>query len=249
MTAVASEWTKLRSVRSTYWSLLTACAVTVGMATLITVGLGTGNVSVDDEVFDAAGLSLLGVWFGQIPFAVVGVLAATSEYTTGAIRTSLAAVPRRGALLAAKLASVGVVVAVTGTAVSFAAFFAGQAVLAGQDRSVGLGDPGSAQAVLGASAYLITMALIGVAVGVLIRHTAAAGAVLAVLGLGLAPTLFGDLFPDRLRDNVLAYLPGPAGARISSVYPAPVVADYLWLAGWVVALVLLAYVVLERRDA
>jgi ABC-type transport system involved in multi-copper enzyme maturation permease subunit len=244
---IASEWTKLRSIRSTYWSVLAACVVTVGMATLITVGLGTGNVEVTDEVFDAAGLSLLGVWFGQIPFAVIGVIAVTSEYSTGAIRTSLAAVPRRGQLLAAKLASVGVVVAVSGVLVSFAAFAAGQAVLEGQGRAVGLGGPGVLQAILGASAYLVAMAAIGVAVGVLVRHTASA--ILGVLGLGLVPALFGDMFPDWLRDNVFHYLPGPAGARISSTYPAPVVADYLWLGGWVVALVILAYWVLRQRDA
>jgi ABC-2 type transport system permease protein len=245
--AVASEWTKVRSVRSTYWFLLAACVVTVGLAALITVGLGTGNVEVTDEVFDAAGVSLLGVWFGQILFAVVGVLAVTSEYATGSIRTTLAAVPRRGALLAAKLASVGVIVAVAGTAVSFAAFLVGQAVLKGQDKAVGSGEPGALRAILGASGYLVAMALFGVAVGVLVRHTASA--VLAVLGLGLVPALFGGLFPDWLQRNVVDRLPGPAGVRVSAAYPAPVLADYLWLAGWVSGLVVLAYLVLRWRDA
>jgi len=70
--AMAAEWTKLRSLRSTYWLLLVGAAAAMGLAVLITVGLGTGNVQVTDGTFDAAGISLLGVWFGQIAFAVVG---------------------------------------------------------------------------------------------------------------------------------------------------------------------------------
>src|SRR5690348_1049702 len=140
--ALAAEWTKLRSIRSTYWLLLVGTAVTVCLALLITAGLGSGKVEVTGT-FDPAGTSLLGVWFGQITFAVVGVLTMTSEYATGSIRTTLAAVPRRGVLLAAKLAAVGLIVAGIGMAISLTAFLSGQAVLAGQHRAVGLGDPGS----------------------------------------------------------------------------------------------------------
>jgi hypothetical protein len=245
--AIAAEWTKLRSIRSTYWLLLVGAAVTVGLAVLITVGLGTGRVEVTGDTFDAAGTSLLGVWFGQIPLAVVGVLTMTSEYTTGSIRTTLAAVPRRGLLLAAKLGAVGLVVLGIGMAISFAAFLAGQAVLAGQHRAVGLGDPGSARAVLSAGGYLTAMGLLGVALGALLRHTVAA--VLAVLALGLGPTLLGGLFPASVRDHVLNYLPGPAGNRIMSTDPAPAVGDYVALGAWVAVLALLAYVVIKRRDA
>ena len=127
--AVAAEWTKLRSVRSTYWLLVVGAVVIVGLAVLITVGLGTGN-DLDDDSFDAAGISLLGAWFGQIAFGVLGVLTVTSEYATGTIRTTLAAVPRRGLLIAAKLALVGVVAWSVGTVVSLIAFLAGQGVLA-----------------------------------------------------------------------------------------------------------------------
>jgi hypothetical protein len=245
--AVAAEWTKLRSVRSTYWLLGVGAVVIVGLAALISVGLGTGNVTSTNDSFDAAGISLLGAWFGQIAFGVLGVLTVTSEYATGAIRTTLAAVPRRGLLIAAKLVLVGVVAWSVGTVVSLIAFLAGQGVLAGQHRSVGLGDAGSAQAVLGTGGYLAVMGLLGVAVGVLLRQTVAA--VLAVLGLGLAPTLFGGLFPTWLRDHVLDYLPGPAGNRIMATAPAPELADYLTLGVWVAGAVLAAYVLLRRRDA
>ena len=91
------------------------------------------------------------------------------------------------------------------------------------------------------------MGLLGVAVGVLLRQTVAA--VLTVLGLGLAPTLFGGLFPTWLRDHVLNYLPGPAGNRMMATDPAPQLADYLTLGAWVAGSVLLAYVLLRRRDA
>src|SRR5262249_60107369 len=128
-------------------------------------GLGTGKVQVTDGSFDAAGISLFGVWFGQITFAVVGVLTMTSEYATGSIRTTLAAVPQRGRLLAAKLIAVGLIVLGIGLAISLAAFLIGQAILAGQHRDVGLGDPGSVRAVLSAGGFLTAMALLGVALG------------------------------------------------------------------------------------
>jgi len=134
-----------------------------------------------------------------------------------------------------------------GTVVSLVAFLAGQGVLAGQHRSVGLGDAGSLQAVLSTGGYLAVMGLLGVAVGVLLRQTVAA--VLTVLGLGLAPTLFGGLFPTWLRDHVLNYLPGPTGNRIMATDPAPHLADYLTLGAWVAASVLVAYILLHRRDA
>ena len=245
--AVAAEWTKLRSVRSTYWLLVVGAVVVVGLAVLITVGLGTGSVTSTDDSFDAAGISLLGAWFGQIAFGVLGVLTVTSEYATGTIRTTLAGVPRRGLLIAAKLLLVGVVAWSVGTVVSLIAFLAGQGVLAGQHRSVGLGDSGSVQAVLDTGGYLAVMGLLGVAVGVLLRHTVAA--VLAVLGLGLGPTLIAGLFPAWLRDHVLDYLPGPTGNRIMATDPAPDLADYLTLGAWVAGSVLVAYVLLRRRDA
>jgi hypothetical protein len=245
--ALAAEWTKLRSLRSTYWLLLLGAAVTVGLAALITVGLGNGQLELTGGAFDPAGISLLGVWFGQITFAVVGVLTMTSEYTTGSIRTTLAAVPRRGLLLAAKLVAVGLVVLGIGTFISLAAFLAGQAVLAGQHRAAGLGDPGSARAVLSAGGYLTAMGLLGVALGALLRHTV--GAVLAVLALGLGPTLLGALLPAWVRDHVLYYLPGPVGLRITATDPAPTVVDYATLTAWVAVLTLLALVVIHRRDA
>jgi hypothetical protein len=245
--ALAAEWTKLRSLRSTYWLLLVGAAVTVGLAVLITVGLGTGKVEVTDGTFDAAGISLFGVWFGQITFAVVGVLTMTSEYATGSIRTTLAAVPRRGLLLAAKLTTVGIVALGIGTAISVAAFLIGQAVLAGQHRAVGLGDPGSAQAVLSAAGYVTAMALLGVALGALLRGTVAA--VLSVLALGLGASLLGGLFPAWVRDHVFYYLPGPIGNRITATDPAPDAVDYVALGAWVAVLALLAFVVIKRRDA
>jgi ABC-2 type transport system permease protein len=245
--AVAFEWTKLRSVRSTYWLLVVGAVVIVGLSLLITVGLGSGSVTSTGDSFDAAGVSLLGAWFGQIAFGVLGVLIATSEYATGTIRATLAAVPRRGMLLAAKLVLVGVIAMSVGTLVSLIAFLAGQAVLAGQHRSVGLGDPGSVQAVLSTGSYLAAMGVLGVAVGMLLRHTVAA--VLAVLGLGLASTLIASLFPAWLRDHVLDYLPGPVGNRIMATVPAPDLADYVTLVAWVAGSVLVAYVLLGRRDA
>jgi hypothetical protein len=171
----------------------------------------------------------------------------TSEYATGSIRTTLAAVPRRGVLLAAKLTTVGLIVFAIGMAISLTAFLAGQAVLAGQHRGVGLGDPGSARAVLSAGGFLTAMALLGVALGALLRNTLAA--VLSVLALGLGPSLLGGLFPAWVRDHIFYYAPGPLGNRITATHPAPAVADYVALGAWVAVLAVVAFVVIQRRDA
>jgi hypothetical protein len=156
-------------------------------------------------------------------------------------------VPRRGLLLAAKLTAVGLIALGIGLAISLAAFLMGQAVLAGQHRAVSLGDPGSAPAVLSAGGYLTAMALLGVVLGALLRSTVAA--VLAVLALGLGSSLLGGLFPAWIRDHVFHYLPGPVGNRITATHPAPAVADYIALGAWVAVLALLAFVVINRRDA
>ena len=102
--AIRSEWTKLRSVRSTFWTLLAATVLTIGLGALISNGFA-GNYSSsspsDQATFDPTNISLTGLILGQLAIGVLGVLTVTSEYSTGMIRTSLAAVPRRGRLLVA----------------------------------------------------------------------------------------------------------------------------------------------------
>ncbi|MGW6278532.1 ABC transporter permease [Kribbella sp. NPDC055071] len=174
---LTSEWTKLRSVRSTALSLIAAVGVSVAGALFSATGRAHdyANLSAADKLaFDPVNLSFDGLAFAQLAFGVLGVLAMSAEYTTGQIRTTFTAVPRRTTVLLAKAAVSAVVTVVVGGILAFACFFVAQAGLRSAHVNVSLGSPGALRAVAGASLYLLTVTLLGVGLGALIRHTAGA---------------------------------------------------------------------------
>ncbi len=183
---LASEWTKLRSVRSTYLALLAASVLSILIGLLVTnadASQWPHKTAAERAGFDPASDSMLGAAIAQLAFGVLGVLAITSEYSTGMIRTSFAAVPRRRALLAGKAAVTGAVTLTTGTVLVFAAFLLGQAVLSPQHLGVSLSSPHAARAVLYACCYLLIVTLLGFGLGAIIRNTA--GAITALISLTL----------------------------------------------------------------
>jgi ABC-2 type transport system permease protein len=169
------EWLKLRSVRSTWWTVLVFAAGLVGLAVLVMSRQHNG------PSFDPTNDSFAGLIIGQVAFGVLGVLAVTSEFSSGMIRATFAAAPRRPLVLAAKAAVLGVVTLLAGEILAFAAFAVGQAVLKGPAPHAALGQPGVLRAVLLGGAYPVLIALIGLGLGALIRHTA--GAISAVVGV------------------------------------------------------------------
>ena len=189
--AVRSEFTKIRSVRSTYWALLAMIVVCVGMAALFSAGHvaqvnGAPNAAARAAALgsaraDAVTGSLIGLLIGQLVIAVLGALTITSEYSTGMIRTSLTSMPRRGTVYAAKAVVFGAVALVAGLVTSFAAFFAGQALLAGVHAGASLGQPGVLRAVVGGGLFLAVCGLLSYGIGGILRHTA--GAIAAAIGL------------------------------------------------------------------
>jgi len=168
-----SEWTKLRSLRSTVCTLLAAGVLAIGLSVLFANGAGR---RLDAQGgFDPTAVSLQSFILVQLAISVLGVLVVTSEYGTGMIRTSLTAVPRRGRLLAAKALVFGAVALVCGQVVAFTSFLVGQAILNRTGlRDAALGEPGVLRAVIGCGLYLAMIGLLGVAVGVLTRTTAGA---------------------------------------------------------------------------
>ena len=189
--AVRSEITKIRSVRSTYWTLLALIVVCVGVGALFSYGDAsrvTSAATAADRVaalaharaFNVSG-SLAGLLIGQLVIAVLGALTITSEYTTGMIRTSLTAMPRRTTVYAAKAVVFGTVALVTGLVASFASFFAGQALLTGVHAGTSLGQPGVLRAVVGGGLFLAVCGLLSFGIGGLLRHTA--GAISAAVGV------------------------------------------------------------------
>lgn len=251
---VRSEITKGLSVRSTYWTILATIVVAVGLGVLIS----WLNVVSWDEMpaqakaqFEPTAYSLSGVFFGQIAIAVLGVIVITSEYGTGLIRTSLSAVPRRWWMLTAKVVVFGAAAVAVGMVVAFSAFYLGQAVFASKGLDTGLTAPGVLRTVLGTGLYLGVMGLFALGIGGILRHTA--GAVTTVLGFMLLPTTLGGLLPQWWQENVIRYLPTNAGGQIMLVeVPEGGLAPWAGFAvfcAWAVVALLLAAILLERRDA
>jgi hypothetical protein len=165
-----SEWVKLRSVRSTFWALTVTVVLGVALGAVISAAVAHGYAksSVSEKLsWDPTGVSLAGVAIASLAIAVLGVLCISSEYSSGMIRTSLIAVPKRGRVLAAKSLVFAGVTFVVGEVTSFTAFFVGQALISGHAPHAALGDPGVARAVAGAGLYLTALAVLSVAAGAL----------------------------------------------------------------------------------
>jgi ABC-type transport system involved in multi-copper enzyme maturation permease subunit len=246
-----SEWTKLWSVRSTWWSLIALVVVTIGLSTLISWGTSTSESDIRASDFDPTSISLTGIAFGQLVIAVLGAMTITSEYTTGGLRTTLTAVPQRMRVLQAKLAVFLAVALVAGLIVSFGSFLAGQLFFAPKDVEASLGDPGVLRAVFGGGLYLAASGLFAFALGVLLRQTAAAITV-AIAGLLVLPPLTG-LLPGSVGDTVNKLFTTNAGAQIMNVVrdhdqlgPWP---GFLVFVAWGVVLLAVGAAAMQRRDA
>ena len=253
---VRAEWTKLRSVRSTWWVLAPTAVGMVVLGALFCARYGIGGISPADRAgFDPAAYSLSGFFLAQLAVGVLGVLAITSEYASGSIRATFVAAPQRRAVLAAKAVVVGTSTLLVGVVSSLAAFLAGQAVLASHDLQAHLGDPGTVRPVLGAGLYLAALGLVALGIGTLLRSTVGATAV--VVGLVfILPGIVGAL-PSAWEHAVTPYLPSDAGQAVigrtkfapqgvqllSSRVGAVVVCAYA------AAALLAAAIVVSRRDA
>jgi ABC-2 type transport system permease protein len=192
--AARMEWIKLRSLRSTWWALAVTAAGTIGIG--VGVGLGTRSAS-----GDLTNNALAGVVPGLLLTGALGVLTMTSEYTSGAIRSTLAAIPRRPLVLAAKAAVFGAVTLVVGEAAAFIAFFADAVTLRDGIAAPTLGQPGVLRAVVLSGAAFSLIGLLGLGLGAIIRHSAAAVGVL-VAGVYVIAQVIGIV-----AHSAAAYMP------------------------------------------
>jgi ABC-2 type transport system permease protein len=215
--AARMEWIKLRSLRSTLWALLATVAgmIAIGVITMANTGAPSAAKA---ATFDPVNNVLAGVALGQLIVGVLGVLVVTGEYSSGAIHSTLAAIPNRPLLLAAKAAVLGVVTLVIGELVAFGTLFAGRLALDPAVPRPLLGDPGVLRAVVLSGAYLALVGLIGVALGAVVRHTAAAigtlvGLLYVVPGMlaGLTGVTVAKFFPTMIAGNSLAVSKPVAG--------------------------------------
>ncbi|MBU2670765.1 ABC transporter permease [Actinoplanes bogorensis] len=248
--ATRMEWIKLRSVRSTWW--LAIASVVAMAATGVGVGLGYRShtpVATAAQIFNN---SLSGAILAQLLLGAIGVLVVTSEYGTGMIRSTFAAVPRRRTVLAAKVIVGGGAALLTGMTASFAGYLGGQLAITGTAiPSAPLSDAANLRAVVLTGVYLAATALIGVGIGTVVRHSGAAIGIL--FGLMFVPTIAAGLFGESgiavgrfvpllmLLNAIAVTTPTPG------LFSGPV--STLLMCGYALALVLFGAVLLRRRDA
>jgi ABC-2 type transport system permease protein len=246
-----AEWIKFWTVRSTFWSTAMLFVLGAGLTTLVCA------LAAEDLASGAAGESpgsfvTWGMMIAQITAVVLGAMVVTSEYGTGMIRATLAATPRRGAVLAAKALVLSSTLFVVGTATAFAGYFAGNWFLDREGVGLALSDEGVLRSLFGSGLYMAGLGLLAAAVGVLVRHTAAV--LSTVLGLVFVVGQMAWLLPGTWGEWVAKALPGNAGAAMTT----PVSFNPLLLGPWtgfavfageVVVLLVVALLVFRRRDA
>ncbi|MFH8371280.1 ABC transporter permease [Streptomyces sp. NPDC018031] len=240
--ALHSEWIKIRATRSVLGSLLAVLGVTVGLTVVACAAFGEAES--DNADFDPLFTVFYGLNFGQIAALAYGTTAVSGEYHGGAIRVSLAAVPRRRVFYAAKLLAVGGPALAVGLVTGLAGFLAGGAFLGG--TRVGLGDPGAVRAVVGSGIYLALMALLAAGLTMLLRSG------VAVLSLLIPFLLIVSFVVGDLATGAARFLPDRAGQLVLHTSPDGGLDPWAGLAVtacWAAAAVLAGWWRLERDDA
>lgn len=251
MTAtLRSEWVKLSSVRSTWWTLAAMLVLGAGLTTLICWQNADWLASAEADESPGSFITW-GMMIAQVCAVVLGALAVTSEYGTGMVRTTFAATPRRGQVLAAKAVLVAGLLFVTGTVTALLGYWGGNAFL--ENEGIGMPLEGDVlRAMYGSGLYMAGLGLLAVAAGFLLRHTA------AVISLVLAVVFvignMANLIPGDVGLWTMRVMPGNAGSAIS----APVSFNPNLLEAWngfgvfateVAVLLAAALVLVRRRDA
>jgi ABC-type transport system involved in multi-copper enzyme maturation permease subunit len=249
-----SEWTKLWSLRSTRWSLLGAVVSMIGLGILFSAVQMSRWSSLsphDRATFDAIDVGVGGYHLAQLAIGVLGVMVISGEYSTGMIRSSLVAVPRRLPVLWAKLGVFSAVTFVLMLGATFVSFFAVQAIVTSHNLDHGLGDPHALRAVVGTALFLTVLGALGLGLGALIRNTA--GAIAAFVGLLFVLPGITALLPASTADAITPYLPLNAATTVAtSTFDGPHLSAWGGFAvfcGYTAVIVAVAAVGLIRRDA
>jgi ABC-type transport system involved in multi-copper enzyme maturation permease subunit len=253
-----SEWTKLRTLRSTRYALLAGVAMTIGFAVIpALVNASRWNTMPLSERlgFHPLETTLIGVSIAQLAIGVLGVMVISGEYSTGMIRSTFAAVPKRLPVLWGKAGVFGLVTLVLAVPSTLIAFFSAQAILKGHsvnghDIALSISDPGVARAVIGGALYLTLIGLFGLGIGAILRNTAAGISAFAGIMFVLPPLM--NVLPASWSDAISPYLPGNAGGAIMQTgSPDHTLAPWTGLgvlAGYVAIALVFAAIQLRRRD-
>jgi ABC-2 type transport system permease protein len=254
---IRSEWIKLSTVRSTIWCFAVLLVVSMGLAAIMSLALdltGTDITTVpdSDQARFVAQASTFGVFFGQLIVAVLGALAVTGEFTTGMIRSTLTAVPKRLPALWAKALVLFVATFVVGLVSSIAAYVVTVSIVSGQGLHANLFAPEVILPVLGGSLYLALVAVFALGIGTIVRS--GAGSIAVALGVILLLPVVLQMIPATWASDVLPYLISSAGISMFglmqfSQVPLDWTVDLIIVLVWVVVSLGTAAVLLKRRDA
>ena len=252
---VRSEWTKLWSLRSTRWSLLSAVVSMIGIGLIVSaVQMNRWNSMSfhDRSVFDSIDVGVGGYHLAQLAIGVLGVLVISGEYSTGMIRSSLMAVPKRLPVLWAKLGVFCVVTFALMLAATLISFFGVQAIVTSHDVQHSLGDPHALRAVVGTALFLTILGAVGVGLGTLVRNTA--GGIASFVGLLFVLPGITALLPASTGDAISPYLPLNAGTTVaSSTFDNPhhlsTWGGFAVFCGYTAVIIAAAAVRLARADA
>jgi hypothetical protein len=252
--ALVSEWTKLRSVRSTKWSLVAGFLLTIAFPVIFSFVTRShwGSMSPSDRAGrHPLDIALAGVNVAQLAVAVLGVLLISAEYSTGSIRSTFIAVPKRLPVLWAKLLDYAVVSFVLMVPAVLASFFASQAILHNIQRlQISFTQPGVARAVIGSAVYVVLVGIFALSIGAIVRNTAGGIATFAAIFFVLPPLMF--TLPTSWNNAISQYLPSEAGRQIFALHHAahtltPLTGGLVFVA-YCVAAIVIAAVLLVRRD-
>lgn len=259
MNTLASEWTKLRTVRSTWYIVALAIGLSIGLSALIgwaTAWSFSEWTAEDAAMFDPTVNALAGSMFGIILFAVLGVTAVATEYSSGMIRQTFSATPRRGRVFIAKIVILALISLLVGIIAMFGMFLITQPIFGAYDvPTASLGDDGVLRLLTLASITSPVVTIVGAALAVFLRS--GAGAITASLALLFLPSMFGGFLPTWWQENVLAYLIWPAADSIiygnhelfdQAMYLSPGAGTVVTIA-WLVLFIGGAIFALNRRDA
>jgi ABC-2 type transport system permease protein len=254
-----SEFTKIRSVRSTYWTLFLLVAAGVAWSIAYCAGEASRWASMapqDRQGFDPTQSSVVGLaLLGQLVIVVLGTLTLTSEYSTGMIRTSLTVMPRRGVLYGAKATVFAAVALVVAFVASFASFFVGQALLSSTHVSATLSQPRVLGAVIGVAVYVALCGLFAFGLGAILRSTA--GAMTTAYGLLFLLPELAKALPNSWYADVVRWLPGGDVINAITNTQRVNVSPHLFsgwgevgvFAGYTAILLVLGAVLMRKRDA
>jgi len=252
---LSSEWTKLVSVRSTVWTLVLSAVAGVGIGAIVTSAqasrFATKSLAAQ-ATFDPTRSSLSGLLFAPLAIGVLGILVVSAEYSTGTIRATFAAIPRRPLVLVCKVIIFGLLSFGIGEAMSFVAFEVGQHILAGKTPTASLSDPTVLRAVISGGLYLTALGCLALGLAIIIRHTAAA--ISTFVGILFILPIIADLLPSSFAGDVDRFLPADIGTvMLSANYhgsdPFGPWSSFALLGGYAVALVVAGGLLLVRRDA